>query len=209
MPKGSPELTTSRENEIIDACRKLYETKSFKEITIKEIGNTTSFTRTSVYNYFQTKEEIFLALLAQEYERWNEELKQALDEKKSMTRGEFAEILADTLSRRELMLKILAMNLYDIEENSRIIKLVELKKAYKNSLDLISECVSRCIPGLTKEEGIKFLYAFFPFVYGIYPYTSSTEKQITAMKEAGIEIHEYSVYEITLEAAKKLLQVNE
>lgn len=209
MPKGSAELTNSRKNEIIDACRKLYETKSFKEITIKEIGNATSFTRTSVYNYFQTKEEIFLALLEQEYERWNEEIAKALDSKKSMTRIEFAEILAYSLSHRELMLKLLAMNLYDIEENSRTKKLVELKKTYKKSLDLIAEGANRCIPGLTKEEGVKFMYAFFPFVYGIYPYTSSTEKQKSAMTEAGIEIHELSIYEITLEAAKKLLQITE
>ena len=70
MPKGSKELTASRKEEIITACEELYKTMSFKEITIKEIGNATSFTRTSIYNYFQTKEEIFLALLQREYERW-------------------------------------------------------------------------------------------------------------------------------------------
>ena len=32
MPKGSPELTNARKEEIIAACRKLYETMSFKEI---------------------------------------------------------------------------------------------------------------------------------------------------------------------------------
>ncbi|WP_253287604.1 TetR/AcrR family transcriptional regulator [Anaerotignum sp. MSJ-24] len=70
MPKGSKELTASRKEEIITACEELYKAMSFKEITIKEIGNATSFTRTSIYNYFQTKEEIFLALLQREYERW-------------------------------------------------------------------------------------------------------------------------------------------
>ncbi len=59
MPKGSLELTNARKEEIINACEELYKTMSFKEITIKEIGNITSFTRTSIYNYFQTKEEIF------------------------------------------------------------------------------------------------------------------------------------------------------
>ena len=63
MPKGSPELTASRKEEIMNACETLYQTMSFKEITIKEIGAFTSFTRTSIYNYFQTKEEIFLALM--------------------------------------------------------------------------------------------------------------------------------------------------
>ena len=68
MPKGSLELTQLRKDEIINACASLYETMSFKDITIRDIANRTSFTRTSVYNYFQTKEEIFLALTQREYE---------------------------------------------------------------------------------------------------------------------------------------------
>ena len=67
MPKGSAELTNARKEEIIAACRELYENRSFKDITLKEIGQRTSFTRTSIYNYYETKEEIFLALLQKEY----------------------------------------------------------------------------------------------------------------------------------------------
>ena len=81
MPKGSPELTNARKDEIITACAKLYETMSFKEITIKEIAAYTSFTRPSIYNYFQTKEEIFLALLGREYDLWTEDLQQLQDRK--------------------------------------------------------------------------------------------------------------------------------
>ena len=61
MPKGSGELTNAQKEEIIRACASLYETMSFKDITIKEIGAVTPVTRTSIYNYFQTKEEMFLA----------------------------------------------------------------------------------------------------------------------------------------------------
>ena len=46
----------------------------FKEITIKAIGNAASFTRTSISNCFQTKEEIFLALLQRAYGLWVERL---------------------------------------------------------------------------------------------------------------------------------------
>ena len=59
MPKGSPELTRARREEIINACEKLYEVMSFKEVTIKEISKYTSFTRPSIYNYFSTREDIF------------------------------------------------------------------------------------------------------------------------------------------------------
>lgn len=209
MPKGSEELTNARKSEIIAACKKLYETMSFKDITIKEIGKATSFTRTSIYNYFQTREEIFLALLQQEYECWNAELSAALDERESLSREEFAVLLADTLSRRELMLKLLSMNMYDIEENSSTEKLVEFKKAFGSSLKLTAQCVSRCIPQMSQEECVKFLYTFFPFVYGIYPYTHVTEKQRIAMEAAKIDYHYFSIYDITLNAAKKLLGVSE
>ena len=38
MPRGSPELTAARKEEIINACEQLYQKMSFKEITLKEIG---------------------------------------------------------------------------------------------------------------------------------------------------------------------------
>ncbi len=71
MPRGSEELTNARKEEIINACASLYETMSFRDITIRDIGEKTSFTRTSIYNYFQTREEIFLALLKREHEMWS------------------------------------------------------------------------------------------------------------------------------------------
>ena len=46
MPKGSPEQTSAQKEEIISACRKLYETMSFKDITLKEIGKKHYITRT-------------------------------------------------------------------------------------------------------------------------------------------------------------------
>ena len=126
MPKGSPELTASRKEEIVNACEKLYQTMSFKEITIKDIGAVTSFTRTSIYNYFQTKEEIFLALMQREYELWAEEMNELAKENETMTTEEFSSALAHSLEKHEQLLKLLAMNHYDMEENSRPERLTEL-----------------------------------------------------------------------------------
>ena len=74
MPRRSKARTSARKEEIIHACAALYETMSFKAITLKEISEYTSFSRPSIYNYFQTKEEIFLALFQREYELFAAEL---------------------------------------------------------------------------------------------------------------------------------------
>ena len=94
MPKGSPELTASRREEIVNACEKLYKTMSFKDITLKEISVETSFSRPSIYNYFQTKEEIFLALMQREYELWAPELNALAAKNEKMCGEEFASALA-------------------------------------------------------------------------------------------------------------------
>ena len=33
----------------------------------------------------------------------------------------------------------------------------------------------------------RFIYAFFPFMFGIYPYTEVTEKQKKAMEQADVD----------------------
>ena len=205
MPRGSEELTNARKEEIIHACARLYETMSFREITIKEIGKETSFTRTSIYNYFQTKEEIFLALFQQEYELWTGDLEELLRTNETFTGEGFAEAVAHTLEKRERLLKLMAMNHYDMEANSRMENLVAFKVAYGNSLRAVSCCLEKFFPLMSVGDIQGFIYAFFPFLFGVYPYTVVTEKQKAAMQEAGVDYVCLSVYEIIDSMVKKLL----
>jgi len=209
MSRGSPALTAARKEEIIEACARLYETMSFKEITIKEIGTATSFTRTSIYNYFETKEEIFLALLQREYELWVDVMNAVMADRASMTRDELARTLARTLTDRPRLLRLLSMNLYDMEANSRPERLAEFKVAYGASLDAVTRMVEKYIPEMNEAGCQQFLYAFFPFIYGIYPYTSVTEKQKAAMAQAEIPYVYQSAYDLTYTCLKKLLNAKE
>ncbi len=207
MPKGSPELTAARKEEIINACEQLYQTMSFKDITLKEIGNVTSFTRTSIYNYFQTKEEIFLALYTREYDRWNEELESILNDNDSLSKAELADRIAVSISNREQLLKLLAMNNYDMEANSRPELLASFKVAYGTSMRNISSLLQKFCPDMTVSGIQIFNYIFFPFMFGIYPYTAVTEKQRVAMKEANVDYVYQSIYEITHTCLCRLLDI--
>ena len=205
MPRGSEALTRARREEIIAACRTLYETMSFKEITLKEIGQLTSFTRTSIYNYFETKEEIFLALFQREYELFAEDLDSLCEQEDTLTRDELASALARALERRPLMLKLLSMNLYDMEANSRMERLVEFKAAYGESIAAICRCLEKFAPALGEKGRETFLYAFLPFVYGLYPYTVVTEKQRRAMQEAGTPYVYMSTYDMACTFIRTIL----
>ena len=103
------------------------------------------------------------------------------------------------------MLKLLSMNLYDMEANSRMERLVEFKAAYGKSKDALDRCLQKFVPALGEESRQTFLYAFLPFVYGLYPYTVVTEKQRQAMQEAGISYVYMSTYEMACDFIRTLL----
>ena len=205
MPRGSAELTNARREEIIAACEKLYQTMSFKEITLKDIAGATSFTRTSIYNYFQTKEEIFLALMQKEYERWVEELDAMANAYTTMSAESFSSMLAHSLENRSMLLKLLSMNHFDMEDNSRPECLVDFKRAYGASIEAVRRCLVKFFPDMDAKARQDFLYAFLPFLYGIYPYTTVSQKQRRAMLDAGLDFVYMSVYDMAYNCLRSLL----
>lgn len=206
MPICSQELINSRKTEIVNACAKLYQTMSFKDITIKEIGSITSCTRTSIYNYFQTKEEIFLSLLKQEYQLWIEDLNSIISQNRALTKEELSNKIALSLEKRVNLLKLISMNLYDIEENSRFEHLVEFKIVYGKSIKTVRKCIDKFCLDMNEVQKEEFIWLFFPFIYGIYPYANVTEKQYQAMCKANLDFKYTTIYDIAYKGILKLLK---
>ena len=205
MPKGSPELTAARKDEIMNACEKLYQKKIFKEITLQDISRETSFTRTSIYNYFETKEEIFLELFKREYDLWTGDIEKLTDKAGEYSRGELALEIAGSLQKRKLLLKLLSVNLYDLEENSRMERLVNFKTAYGNSKKALWKLIRKCYPELKDYEIKDFIKMFLPYLHGIYPYAFATDKQIEAMDRVGVEYEKTTIKELVYLGLMKLL----
>ena len=205
MIKGTPELIAGRREEIINACEKLYKTMSFKQITLKEIGNIVPFSRPTIYNYFKTKEEIFLALFQREYDLWNESLTEILEIDKKLKKEELASKIASSLAQRNQLLKLLSMNNYDMETNSRQELLTSFKKSYGQSMNLMSKILKKQRPNMKKNDIQKFIYIFYPFMFGIYPYSEVSEKQKTGMKDAGVNFVYQSAYDLIYSCLIRLL----
>ena len=205
MKKTTPEQIAQKREEIINACEQLYQTMSFRQITLKEIGSITSFSRPTIYNYFETKEEIFLALFKREYDRWNAQLLAILEENDQLTKAQLADRIAQSLAERQQLLKLLSMNNYDMEANSRQELLTIFKQSYGRSLELMNTLLEKFCPEMSAADIRNFIYTFFPFMFGIYPYAEVTDKQKAAMQEAGIEYVYQTVYELTYRCLLRLL----
>ena len=200
------EIIEDKKEEIVKACEELYTKTSFKDITIKGIGEQGKFSRTSIYYYFQTKEEIFLALFKKEYGKWIIDLEELYNKNEELTKENFADKLAKTIEKRKNLLKLLSMNMYDMEENSRIEELIKFKTAYGKSVEMVRKCIDKFFKDMTEEEKDNFIFSFFPFMYGIYPYAEVTKKQKLAMEKAKVPYKFQTIYEITYNGLLKLLK---
>ena len=205
MFKGTPEIVAQRREEIVGACEQLYQTMSFRDITLKEIGNVTSFSRPTIYNYFHTKEEIFLALYEREYDRWNADLEEIRSSEQNYSVQQLADLIAKSLERRAQLLKLLSMNNYDMESNSREELLVSFKRAYGQSLHNFRMILEKHCSWLSDTDVQQIVYIFFPFMFGIYPYAEVTAKQKEAMAQAEVDYTYQSIYESTYNCLIRLL----
>ena len=204
MPRGGAEHTLARREEIITACEQLYLERDFHDVTIKDIGTRTTFTRTSIYNYFETKEEIFLALLHREYLAWAADL-DALRETASGGAEALAEGLAATLDRRETMLRLMSTSLFEMEAHSRVEALADFKRGCKTLIAALDGCVAAFCPELDADARERFTFAFLPFVYGVWPYSTVTEKQRMAIDQAEMRYDPPGQHEMVRRGAAMLL----
>lgn len=205
MPRGSLELTSKRKNEILDACESIYRSQGFYGVTVKEISTKISMTRPAIYHYFETKEEILLGLLIREYDRWCKELEAMAEPAGGMSRNGLSELIAHSLEDKDILLRILNMNLYEIELNSRTERLADFKTQYKRCVTAFHVMLRCWKPEVTDEECKDFTETFSAFLFGVYPFTRHTEKQIEAMRMAGVPLDEPSIYEMVRKALLKAL----
>ena len=187
------------------ACEKVYKTQGFYGVNIKEISTEISLTRPSIYNYFETKEEILLGLLSREYECWCKELEEVIPQADRCDSITLAEKIAHTLEEKEILLRILNMNLFEIELNSRVERLADFKKLYLRAVTAFSGILRSYSPSISNTECEDFNNSFCAFLIGMYPLVFHTEKQKEAMKIAGVKLKEPSIYEMIYKALIRLI----
>ena len=148
----------------------------YQEISLrlKDIVWETSMSRPSLYNNFETKDEIFLALLQQEYETLTAELEDLAGRESPLSVEELAEGVARALDRRQLLLRLLSKDLLEMEDRSRPERLTEFKRAYGAWIRALERCLQKALPELDSKRRGGLLCAFLPLRLRSVPHTAVT-----------------------------------
>lgn len=170
----------SRIDEILNSCEKIYLKTDFTNITIQLISEKTTIRRTAIYKYFQNKEEILLEVLKKHIKLLKEEFN---DEELIKNKEDFSNNFIKIFENHVIILKIMGVNLAEIERQVRVEKLIEFKKTFKEFHDKFIDVLKEIYPNNSIKDYENVYILLLTLMHGYYPLTNPTIKQIEAMKK--------------------------
>ena len=149
------------------------------------IAKEASFTRSNIYRYYATKEEVFLDLLKEDLTEWVRVLRGWLDPG-GLTVSEFAARWIDSLLEHRLMLRLLSILGTKLEAGSSVQALASFKRQMKVIHRSEIESLRAAFPELTVQGAHSLILLRSSLVVGAFPAMQPTQKQLDAMAEAEV-----------------------
>src|SRR5260370_24328894 len=112
------EAKQSRRNAILDTTWQLFQGMPYSAIAMAEVAEQAGLAKGTLYLYFKTKEELFLALQEQQLVDWFDEVDRVLAADNAVwTSGDIVTLLCGTLERRPGVARLLAILSPPLEPN--------------------------------------------------------------------------------------------
>ena len=184
----SDEQIEQRISEIVDATARLYEENRFEEITFAMIAKEADFTRSNLYRYFQTKEDIFLELMKHDITFWRKDFLENFAEEDTSPH-EIAGFSVELILKHKRMVKLFTILFTLLEPNSSLEALTAFKKKITEEIGIVAQYLSTVLPFPSVEAAAEFLSTLSYLVIGTYPMIDLTRKQKEAMGAIGMDIN--------------------
>jgi len=170
---------------ILEATARLYEVSSFERITLAAIAREANFTRSNLYKYFRSKEEIFFEFLKQDVRLWRRDLVGDYANIASCSVETFADIWVKVLMRHQRLLRLVSVLYAHLEKKASRESLVGFKKMASHEFSQVSALLCRLFPDLPSEQALTFLQQQLAASIGLYTMTdlSATQRRVLEMPE--------------------------
>lgn len=182
----SDEQIEQRIKEIVQATARLYEENRFEDITFAMIAKEANFTRSNLYRYFQTREDIFLELLKHDIVVWREDILENFSNGSPSLR-EVAEISVELILKHKRMVKLFTILFTLLEPNASRAALTAFKRKITEEISMVARFLSTKLPFPSVETAAEFLTTQSYLAMGAYPMMNLTPKQKEAMQTIGLE----------------------
>ncbi|MEU0853826.1 TetR family transcriptional regulator [Streptomyces griseofuscus] len=152
----SAEAKQAREAAILDAARTLGRVRGVRDVTLTDIAAAVGMHKSALLRYFETREQIFLALTAEGWRDWSAELRADLGRRSEATSAEVAAVFAGTLAARPMFCDLLAQAPLNLERNVSIESVRSFKLVTLKEVELIGGDLGRLL-GLDESQSVDMI----------------------------------------------------
>jgi len=181
----SDEQINLRINTILEAAAKVFKEVPYEKVTMMMIAKEAQFTRSNLYRYFKSRDEIFLALFINDLTIFKNEVLKTFT--KELKINEFANTWTKILVSHKRFLELSPLFATSLEKNSSKEIIKESKIIINKYVDELCLCIEKVLPNITIKDAYKFMVLHQSLVAGLYPMTILTPLIEEAIEELGFE----------------------
>lgn len=130
----------SKKEIIKQSAYQIYLEKDYQMGSVNEIVKRSEISKGSYYNYFKTKEEVYLELLRDFFGEWFKNIKEQISDINTIE--EFVDLLLEGFMTNKPFIELLAHSQATLEENIEKEVLIDFKKDIYNELNDLSLVIS-------------------------------------------------------------------
>ena len=180
----SPEHKQERMKAIMEAADELFAERPYHQITMGTIAESLGWSRSNLYKYAATQEEIFLALHTEKNRAWIEDLVTSLGGA-PLPAQEFARIWAKVTERHASFLRYQEILTSVIEANVTLDRLTQFKRDFAEILPRATEVLARQC-NIDERTATSLYLRLLYQAPGLWSHFHCAELTREAMKSAGL-----------------------
>jgi len=163
-----------RRSHILSVALELWRETNFAVVTMSGVAARANLAKGTLYLYFQTKEELFLALLSDLLGRWFEDVQSKLERLEGTPPARLAGVLTHSLEGFEDMVRLLSILSTVLESNASMAAVLEFKTRLAQGSERVGKTFEQIL-SLEPGQGMRLLLLFNALTIGLYQMSRPVE----------------------------------
>jgi TetR/AcrR family transcriptional regulator len=173
----SADQISVRITSILDAAGDVFSEVPYEKVTMQLIATRAEFTRSNLYRYFKTREEIFLTMYGSDIETWAGRVSRVFSRSPSLPVETFVSKWTDILLEQRRLIRLSPLLALSLEKNVSQDLYREFKTNLNDQMIGIIPSLRRALPGYSEAQLIDFLLLHGALVAGGWPMSQYSEMQ--------------------------------
>lgn len=152
------EKKTERKEAIYQAALKLFKDHGYDKVSLNSIAREAKFSKSNLYRYFSSREEIYLNIFSDLFVEWSEECITQLQKTSAPSNAEqVARLWVSTTKKYPSLLDLAPLLFHSLEQNSSYEQLLSFKSKVLQVVTSLTRELIRLLPTLGHKEASKLI----------------------------------------------------